>query len=91
MPRSREHITDAQLDAVRLILSGYTSAQAARRLHTTEQGIHLRIKAAMQTLGALTRPHLAVIVLHRGLVHFDEIDFPQEIGFQHIHAVEDTA
>lgn len=87
MPRLPAHITTTQLDAVRLILSGYTSAQAATKLNTTEQAIHLRIRAVMNTLHVKTRPQLAVAVIHLGLLTVDEIELPAYTRYELVKRV----
>lgn len=67
-------LSPGQLAALRLAASGYTSRQIATRLHTTEQGVHLRLKEATVRLGARSRTHAVAIALSRGVIRFDDLD-----------------
>lgn len=67
-------LSPGQLAALRLAASGYTSRQIAARLHTTEQGIHLRLKEACVRVGARSRTHAVVIALRRCLIRFEELE-----------------
>lgn len=79
MPRVLDgRLSPGQLAALRLAASGYTSRQIAHRLATTEQGIHLRLKTAATSLGARSRTHAVAICLARGLIHFDELELPEQ-------------
>jgi DNA-binding NarL/FixJ family response regulator len=71
-------LSPGQLAALRLAASGYTSHQIATRLNTTEQAIHLRLKEAQIRLGGRSRTHTVVIALRRAIVHFDEVDIPDQ-------------
>ncbi|MGR6538863.1 response regulator transcription factor [Streptomyces rochei] len=70
-------LTPGQLAALRLAASGYTSRQIATRLHTTESGVHLRLKEATVRLGARSRTHAVVIALRRRIIRFDDLDLDQ--------------
>ncbi|MFD8200012.1 response regulator transcription factor [Streptomyces sp. NPDC059701] len=75
MPRILDgRLSPGQLAALRLAASGYTSRQIASRLHTTETGVHLRLKAAARSLGARSRTHAVVIALKRHLIWLDELE-----------------
>lgn len=65
-----------QITALRLAANGMTSRQIATRLGTTERGIHLRLKALADWLGAGTRAQAVAIALRTGLLSFDDIDLP---------------
>ncbi|MFJ2697462.1 response regulator transcription factor [Streptomyces rochei] len=67
-------LTPGQLAALRLAASGYTSRQIATRLHTTESGVHLRLKEATVRLGARSRTHAVVIALRRRIIRFDDLE-----------------
>ncbi|NEA52375.1 LuxR C-terminal-related transcriptional regulator [Streptomyces sp. SID10815] len=67
-------LSPGELAALRLAASGFTSKHIAHRLDTTEQGIHLRLKAAAVKLGARSRTHAVVIALRRHIIRFDELD-----------------
>lgn len=73
-------LSAGQLAALQLAASGYSSRQIARRLNTTEQGIHLRLKEAAIRLGARSRTHAVVIALRRCLIRFDDLDEPAYNG-----------
>lgn len=77
MPRALDgRITPAQLAALRLAASGFTSKQIAERLGTTEQGIHLRLKAAAHSLGARTRTHAVALAIVSGLIQPYDVQQP---------------
>ncbi|MFE0088795.1 LuxR C-terminal-related transcriptional regulator [Streptomyces sp. NPDC059016] len=76
MPRRPDRISPGQLAALRLAANGLTSRQIAARLRTTEQGVHLRLKAAAHTLGATSRTHAVAIALRTGVLQPDEIQVP---------------
>ncbi|QTD97012.1 response regulator transcription factor [Streptomyces cyanogenus] len=79
MPRNLTHpLSPGELAALRLAASGYTSRQIARRLGTTESGIHLRLKSATAKLGARSRTHAAVTAVANGLIHLDELELPDQ-------------
>jgi DNA-binding NarL/FixJ family response regulator len=71
-------LSPGQIAALRLAASGYTSQQIATRLNTTETGVHLRLKEAQVRLGARSRTHAVVIALRRALIHFDDLDLPDQ-------------
>lgn len=74
MPRVLDgRLTDGQLAALLLAANGYTAGQIARRLGTSEQGIHLRLNQAARALGAHSRAHLVALALKRGLITADDI------------------
>lgn len=77
-PRPGSPLSQGELDALKLTASGYTSKQIARRLGTTEQGIHLRLRSAVIKLGARSRTHAVVIALGRHIIHFHELTFPDQ-------------
>jgi len=77
MPRILNgHLTAGQLAALRLAANGMTAGQIARRLGTTETGIHLRLNQAARSMGATSRPHLVALALVRGLLTADDIHQP---------------
>jgi DNA-binding NarL/FixJ family response regulator len=77
MPRNLSSpLTDAELDALQLAASGYTSRQIAHRLDTTEVGVHLRLKAAATKLGARSRTHAVAVALVTGLLDPADIELP---------------
>lgn len=79
MPRNpHAPLSPGQVAALRLAASGYTSRQIALRLGATEQGIHLRLRAAAIHLGARSRTHAVVIALRRGLINPDDIEYPSK-------------
>ncbi|GGU52328.1 LuxR C-terminal-related transcriptional regulator [Streptomyces lavendofoliae] len=78
MPRRPDRISPGQLAALRLSASGYTSREIARRLKTTEAGIHVRLTAATHTLGARSRTHAVAIALCTGLLRLDEVEMGRE-------------
>ncbi|MPY47096.1 response regulator transcription factor [Streptomyces acidicola] len=79
MPRNPNlPLSVGELAALRLAASGYTSKQIAHRLDTTEQGIHLRLTAAANKLGARSRTHAVVIALRRRIIRFDELEPPDQ-------------
>lgn len=67
-------LTPGQLQALRMAANGMTAGQIARRLGTTETGIHLRLNQAARSLGAKSRPHLVALALVRGLLEPGDID-----------------
>lgn len=70
-------LTVGQLDALRLAAEGYTSAQIATRLNSSEAGIHRRFKEIAIRLDTHSRTHSVVIALHRGLIRLDDLDLDQ--------------
>lgn len=70
-------LTAGQLAALRLAAEGYTSAQIATRLGSSEAGVHRRFKEIAIRLGSHSRTHSVVIALRRGLIHFDDLDLDQ--------------
>lgn len=70
------HLSPGQLAALRLAANGFTSRQIAVRLGTTEQGIHLRLKAASKSLGASSRTHAVAVALRLGLLGLEEVRLP---------------
>jgi DNA-binding CsgD family transcriptional regulator len=78
MPRRPDRISPGQLAALRLSASGYTSREIARRLDTTEAGIHVRLNTAARTLGARSRTHAVAIALRAGLLRLDEVEMGRE-------------
>ncbi|MFF8829299.1 hypothetical protein [Streptomyces sp. NPDC015131] len=78
MPRRPDRISPGQLAALRLSASGYTAREIARRLDTTETGIHLRLNAAAHTLGARSRTHAVAVALRVGLLRLDEVEMGRE-------------
>jgi DNA-binding NarL/FixJ family response regulator len=80
MPRVLNgRLSPGQLQALRLAANGMTAGQIARRLGTTETGIHLRLNQAARSLGAASRPHLVALALVRGVLTAGDItDTPKE-------------
>lgn len=76
MPRTYETISPGQRAALVLAANGYTSKQIATRLGTTEQAIHLRLKAAAYTLGARSRPHAVALAIRQGIITTEDIKPP---------------
>lgn len=77
MPRVLNgHLSPGQLAALRLAANGLTAGQIARRLGTTETGIHLRLNQAARAVGARSRPHLVALALASGLLSAADIDQP---------------
>lgn len=77
MPRILNgHLTAAQLAALRLAANGLTAGQIARRLGTTETGIHLRLNQAARAMGATSRPHLVALALVTGVLNPNDIHQP---------------
>jgi DNA-binding CsgD family transcriptional regulator len=78
MPRRPDRISPGQLAALRLSANGYTSREIARRLDTTEVGIHVRLTTVAHTLGARSRTHAVAIALRTGLIRLDEVEMGRE-------------
>jgi DNA-binding NarL/FixJ family response regulator len=71
-------LSPGQIAALRLAASGYTSRQIATRLHSTERGVHLRLKEAQVRLGARSRTHAVAIGLVTGLLDPAAIELPDQ-------------
>jgi DNA-binding CsgD family transcriptional regulator len=77
VPRNLDSpLSAGELAALQLAASGYTSKQIARRLGTSEQGIHLRLKSATTKLHARSRTHAVVIALRRRVIDFGDVEMP---------------
>lgn len=75
MPRVIDgRLSPGELAALRMAANGLSAGQIARRLGTTETGIHLRLNRAARSLGAASRPHLVALALVRGLLTNDDIE-----------------
>lgn len=81
MPRVLDgRLSPGQLAALRLAANGMTSRQIAVRLRTTERGIHLRLTAATNSLGANSRTHAVAVALRLGLLDLDDIVLPEPLN-----------
>ena len=72
MPRTADHLSPGQLEALRLVANGLTSLEAGRVLGVSEQAVHLRLKSAARTLGARNRVHAVVVAARLGLIDLND-------------------
>ncbi|MGY1439488.1 response regulator transcription factor [Streptomyces reniochalinae] len=99
MPRVLDgRLTPGQLQALRLAANGLTAGQIARRLGTTETGIHLRLNTAARALGARSRAHLVAVAMTQGLITPADIEpphghqsAPQAAPAPRVHPAPETA
>lgn len=80
MARNAEHLSQAQLDALRLAANGLTSREAGRVLGISEDAVNLRLKAAARTLGARNRLHAVVTAARLGLLDLNDTRIPAPKG-----------
>lgn len=60
---------DKLLEVLRLIAAGYSNAMIARKLHLSDDGVKSRVRALLDTLGAVDRAHAVHIAHNRGILH----------------------
>jgi len=80
MPRvTTGPLTGRQLEALRWIARGYTSAAAARHMGCEAGTVRDRLHIAYRRLGARSAAHAVALAMARGLIRPDDItDTPKE-------------
>ena len=68
---TRDALTKAEVDVLRLIAAGNANKQIADRLSITEDTVKGRVKTILSKLGANDRTHAATIGLKRGIIELD--------------------
>lgn len=80
MASSPVRLSTGQHEALRLTANGYTSKEIAKITGTSEQAIHMRIRAAMYTLDARTRGQAIAVALRLGIIQLGAVEIPARLA-----------